>query len=136
MKNCISLFLLHAYACSIIGVRCVPRRHGAELGTARPLHTATASLSGAGHPKITTHPSVVSRENDPRWEGEETINSLSVKMWSTQWIMFNIVRALTFWDLSAQYIYMYMYMGYVLWRALVAHQDSLGTRQSFNLMAR
>ena len=112
MKNCISLFLLHA--CSIIGVRCVPRRHGAELGTARPLHTATTTLSGASHPKITTHPSVVSRETDPRWEGEEIINSLSVKMWSTQWIMFNIVIALTFWDLSKQstkilYKYIHVY---------------------------
>ena len=39
-------------------------------GLARQLlHTSVAPGSST-HPRITTHYSVVSRENDPRWEGK------------------------------------------------------------------
>ena len=34
----------------------------------RLLHSGKAVM--AAHPRITTHPSIVPRENDPRWEGE------------------------------------------------------------------
>ena len=66
-----SMIMMMVWSYHILGVRCVPHRHGAALGTAR-LHTATPSPS-ASHPKITTHPSVVSRETDPRWQGENCL---------------------------------------------------------------
>ena len=36
----------------------------------RGLHAGAGGAALSSHPKITTHPSVVPRETDPRWEGK------------------------------------------------------------------
>lgn len=38
--------------------------------SSRPILPANKCMSTAVHPKITTHHSIVSRDKDPRWEGE------------------------------------------------------------------
>ena len=50
-----------------------PPAAGRVGGAWRLMHSGKAALTA--HPKITTHPSIISRENDPRWEGELTIGS-------------------------------------------------------------
>lgn len=48
-------------------VHCLPGRGLGGTHLTATVHTT--ALSGRTHPVITTHPSVVSRDTDPRWEG-------------------------------------------------------------------
>ena len=49
-------------------MRCVICSPAAGRLGRRVLHTTSRSLAST-HPRITTHPSVVPRDKDPRWEG-------------------------------------------------------------------
>ena len=53
-----------------------------KLLKGRGLHAGAGGAVLGSHPKITTHPSVVPRETDPRWEGKHSPSSLSTSLYT------------------------------------------------------
>jgi len=61
-----------AFNAGLIGTRLAAGLKGRFLGLTKTVgFRYQSNLTAAGNPRITTHPSVVPREGDPRWEGVE-----------------------------------------------------------------